>query len=1410
MAEEKYIDPVAQHADLFDELIETGATYIENAEKPAPAVPEPTEEPAPTPVPEAPVAEAEPAPEPEAKPEEEDTVTLNGRTYKKEHLEQITRQNVFGQPVTVTEIKPEFESLYKGSGFIYGSGQPGKSLTEDVLGHYNNMLQQMSAAGMGLIDFGVDAATSVANRVGINAEGINRQWDKLTHLDAPGAQKLREFASVALPSMMATGAIGTRLATTKLPFLAKFGIGAGSVAAADAAIISVSDEGTKPEGVIGNLGIWAPDLFGPNGKYPMPTYPEPNDPEAAAKTQAINRLDAIGMSFLGDAIGLSFMGGRKVLGWFKPKNATAEAYKAAEVVKHDPDTVIKIAEIDQALATNPSQADTRVLKQERAKLIKELEETGTSSVSTKEPLEQYLEVAEESRRSQIDEEAILKLEADPIIYGNYVPEITPGLASPAELARQTIPPANVARNMVDTAAIKMGVTEGDPAPLLSGPMLKQGNVLGQSRKAVQGLAEASRDAGDFDAMVGKFRMTNKQMNEGADQIYADIIRAGDADEVRRLFADNRMTVPLADGTVIDTLNPMQNRQVGIAIRDLIDVYLGRDVTRTSARVMDTLGREIATIADAQQQFRELADDDRIQEMVLDKLEFLMQEHGLNKYISGWLLQNQGWWNRLTKSDNPGELAELINEEFTEALNAKHAGVKRFVNEIRRLGKENPDMVKPLFEAFANSNGDVDTLVKYMKWASTQTSPLGMLISKDPRKMNMFARTLWGVGMNNVLSIVSAGNAIKGTAAKTILQPIEGILGHGIEALVERDVEPLKRAMYYYGAVWETQRRALKDAIVRSKKVHHDYDFLMEQIRSDYKIEKTRDWDMLDAAAAEWERTGNFGKLYQYKWLKANQAVAEMPWMRTAMTAMSGVDAYGDTIQANILSRTMAYDDVFTKAGKVDPDLWLEAEKKHYSTMFNADGVLTNKAAKNASGEVAMNLDDGVASFVNQAVTAVPAAKGFFMFPKTAANEIKQNLSYTPIAAIPGINKYGKIINAGDDPDLIREALLEHNIKMDSTPNAMAIYKRLQAEYKGRIALGGITTISMYNYAMGGNIRGNGPVNASERQKLRDNYGWQPKTINIGGKWVSFKGIPMLDPLLTLVGDMAYYQNDIGQAAVEDLSDKIAWTVSATFINNNPLAGVEPFLAALSGDENAWNRMTANMIRTFIPQSGNLGMVSNAITSAQKDIYGDMMGQVKNRLPGFSSTLPEQIDFWTGKPLNDIDNWFLRGLNAASPIKVSSGGEKWRQWLLSTGYDGISRLRFSSEGNYEYDAPTRERLGQLIGEQQLYKKIEKLMTKERFNDEIKELREFRKSNATFEEVRINNEKSDLYKELNRIVNDAKAKAEAKLFEERPEIREAIYGQQQADVLMGRGDVKGAVQAARTTEERVEEIRRLANP
>ena len=468
-------------------------------------------------------------------------------------------------------------------------------------------------------------------------------------------------------------------------------------------------------------------------------------------------------------------------------------------------------------------------------------------------------------------------------------------------------------------------------------------------------------------------------------------------------------------------------------------------------------------------------------------------------------------------------------------------------------------------------------------------------------------------------------------------------------------------------------------------------------------------------------------------------------------------------------------------------------------MFDKNGVLTDKAAKAASGEIALNLDDGASDWINTATTAVPALKNFFMFPRTGINMAKLAMSYTPIAAIPGLNKYSKILYAGDDMVKIKAALKDHGIKdFDKTPNAMAIYKNLQKEYQGRLMLSSTTATLGFTYAMNGGIRGNGPVNGADRRKLMD-MNWKPKTIKIGNNWVSYEGIPMLDTILTVMGDAAFYHNDLGSSMTQSIVDKLAWTICATYVNNTPLYGMEPLQKAFAGDESAFQRITANMIRGAIPLSGALGVVSNAITSSQKDIYKDMMGYVTNRVPIASSFLPERIDYWTGGEINEIDNPLLRTLNAFSPIKVSQGEEPWRKWLLDIGFNGISILSKTYNGDREYTAEEREIIGRLIGEQQLYRQVQRVMKSGRYNKEIEQLKLYRRG-KTYDEVRQYAQRLPVHQHLNKIIKSAQQRAEFTLqnSDEYKHIGFDIRGRKITKKLMERGLVDRAANQSKQNE------------
>ncbi len=230
---------------------------------------------------------------------------------------------------------------------------------------------------------------------------------------------------------------------------------------------------------------------------------------------------------------------------------------------------------------------------------------------------------------------------------------------------------------------------------------------------------------------------------------------------------------------------------------------------------------------------------------------------------------------------------------------------------------------------------------------------------------------------------------------------------------------------------------------------------------------------------------------------------------------------------------------------------------------------------------------------------------------------------------------------------------------------------------------------------------------------------------------------------------------------------------------------------------AFNLFAANTIRSYIPLSGAMGVAAKAISSSQKDIYNDMMKYVQNRLPVVNTMLPEQIDFWTGNPLNDINNPFLRILNAGNPIKVSDGQEDWRKWLYESGWDGMSMLRNASGGgNYEYTPEQRELIYRYMAEQNLAKEIAgpRFMGNASFNEIIGKVRTAKMSGKKLKEdgspYLYKLELTPVHTEINKLLREAKKRAEERLIRENPQIAESILNQKRIDKLIGQGRIDEA--------------------
>ena len=1259
--------------------------------------------------------------------------------------------------------------------------------------------------------------------------GIDDTWDSVTGFKNEGAKQFRAAASVIIPSIVSGGAYAKYHAARNLKGLSGAAQWVGGQMVINGAIGAVSDYGEDPTNRLithpdnfRRLSEAMPWMFGPQGWFPTVADLADADATHPYMNRLLAGIDEGVLQGFGDLLGYAINAGKPILRNIKPLSKRSKQWKAAKQIENlDTDTRNAIIDLDTALKNTADENQIKAIQTQKANLLNQSAATGTSQASEV-PGETWIKTRQKQRQIYRDKRALEKIARDPMIQ-QFDPDIAQKLASEKNLAGiNNTPPGFSVLNAVDVdAQIAGGISRLGVPTYPYTPAQAKAMMLGKSRHVVREIAEDVKASDAYEAVQGLFRTDSGQISQRVYEIYNKIMRAGTGDELRELLTQTKYRdsknlldqfgkVHLKKGTYLDDAGAA--RAAVTALNDLMNLYLGREVTESSARVMHTLGAEISAKAGAPVQFQNLLDEDQVFKNIIDKMGVLEHEYGIAKYVSGWQQNekknNLKWLKQLWGSEDPATVAQMTLEEFGAKSKQLTDDWAAFQKQLEVAGSKNPKLRRTLMKAYDATNGNVNTLDKLNRFTKYHLSPLGLLYNKEAAdlgisgwQMNQFARGAWAVTYNNVLSGLSAMRAAVGNGVMIIGKPIAALSRASVTSVLKRDMEPLERVVYMYGSMFETASRAMDDAVQRMKKVHKDPDFMQRAARKDFVMEESNTWEILDDVHDSWHKEGDYGHNFMYGWAKFQRKVARQPWFRTGITGMSGVDAYTDTFMATFQSRLNAYDEVFTRYGKqVDPDFFAarlkEAEELNYSKIFDKQGMLTDGAAKRASGEIALNLDDGFSKFINPALNKVPPLKTLMMFPRTSMNQIKLAMSYTPLSAIPGLGKYGDILMAGDDINKIKKVLLDHGVKnFDETPNAMAIYKNLRDEYEGRLMMGAGTTGIAWMYAMSGGIRGNGPADHNELIKLKKR-GWKPNTVKIGNNWVSYKGVPIVEQFFNLMGDMAYYNSALGANMTQNALDKAMWTLTATYLNQTPLAGIEPILAMTRGDEGAFKRYLAQNVRAASFQSGAHGVIAKAITNAQKEIYNDFWGYVRNNTV-FKDMSYSKIDHWTGEEIDEIDNPILRALNAINPVKVHGGNEPWRLWLLNSGFNDLAEIKKDRYGN-DYSPEARELIGKFMGEEKLWKTVEKWSKNEVYNEDLNELRKFIRSGKSEAEVGQFRNQLTIYKKLRNLVNDAKKRAEERIADDpRYEHIDVLgLGKQRTKRLMSQNKIQEAATQSRS--------------
>ena len=1287
-----------------------------------------------------------------------------------------------------------------------------KEDAEEMGSFYDNLVPR------GLIDFGMDV---VGNIPGIGAK-IDDAYDEATRFKNPNTQAARDMASVIVPSVaasMVAGPLGTKATAAINGGKVAQGLATAGIAGTlDVAIAGFSDYSERDEGIVRGIDDFLEKINRPLG-LKMPEAIKIMDDDSPEVRKRKLMMEAAGLSIIGDAIGYALSAGKPIMRWFEPKDQRAATYKQIKMRENpDPDTVFRTQELDEEImqltdeieAVNGVGVDDLIsrrdmLLEEQGALYKAYFNTGRSRATT-DPLASYVQEMDSSRAWQTDEVGAKKLQQNPNL-DTFDPDVQSQLGDAASRPRQSIPRANVARNAADIAANRSGVTAGLPPPLLTYPMMKDGLELGtNSRMQVRGLLEEQRRAGEYSAIVDGYRFTKKQMDESALDLFTEIVQARDVDMLREALMPEKYEKLITRSLSVNQLNDAAMPDVGKAIKYLSKEFLGEDIAAMSARAIETTAKEISVYTDAMRVFKGQVDEDAVMDTIIDKIKFLSEEYSIAKYSAHFSLRNFGWWNRKPN-------AEQLAAQFTEHAKKNHDSALNFHRELKQLKETDIESARTLILAYDLTEGDVTSMAAVTAWAKQQLSPMGMLKSgKDGR--NAFSEGLWGVLYNNVLSGLSAGRAAVGAFSSLALKPVDYMIGAGVRGALGGDFSALRKGTYAFAVERDTIGRALSYGWQTFRKASRNPEQFIEMMRKDHDYARSirGKMEVLDRMGEEFTKKNDLGSLAMLRWTQGNYQASLSPFARYGTNLMIGVDAMSTYMTASMVSKFKTFDEAYTAGMRMNDVKVAEAQRKQFEQVFDVKTNLIKSDWLNSQArDIALNEENALASNLGALISKYPALQYAIMFPSTSLNSMRKMISYTPFSLLPNSNRYAKTLYA-KTPEQIDEVMTLHNIDVND-PDKLRIVDNLKNEYLGRIATGGMIVSSLAGYGIQGNIRGNYPRDKKARNALMSTPGWKPKTIKVAGNWVSYAGVIPLDPLLTIIGDLSYYANDISEPFKQDLMQKLIWTTTQAFASSTPLTGIEPLVAWVgSGDDGAMQRFLTNTARMAVPLSSGQGVLAKALDNANKEVYNDLQNYIGSRIPFVNMTVPDKIDWWTGTPVNEIDNPILRVMNAVNPIPVTQSLEPWREWINQSGLDLSTSLLTDTTGTHRYSAQERNIMSQYIGEQQIWKKIygdgkpggSGMMFNKKYNDQLDIVRAELSTGKTYDDLQPDTKNLPVVVRLNRLVQDAKRNAENKMFATYPTIAQKINGKKLVDNAMKAGDPSKAYSIAEKTQQELQQL------
>ena len=800
-----------------------------------------------------------------------------------------------------------------------------------------------------------------------------------------------------------------------------------------------------------------------------------------------------------------------------------------------------------------------------------------------------------------------------------------------------------------------------------------------------------------------------------------------------------------------------------------------------------------------------------QELAIDNLSILLREVGIHNSINGTRLQatkqldlarkqnklDTDWWRN--------EVETFDKKVIQKTENAKNVGFT-----LKKVARQNPEFLKPLYREVAKTGGKVHDLHTLNKVVENR---LGFFrkafYDGEPEIPSYLVKELQTARYNSVLTGLAPLRAASGAAIALVGKPLTVFAGSAGAALRGSDegLAAWKRAQYTFGGITENFQRAFRN-------LKSEWQYALENPRSynsgmrqDLKFDSLDDYETLEELSQQWIKDAPLGisgkaAIWHITKLVSYMNDANIP--RFGINAMRAIDGFTQSFTRSMAARAKAYDSLLSDSNGVLNELdFQKMQRDIYNDTFATDGgPKTTKGfeaklyADNAAGEINLNLDVEVVNSLENIMKNWPVMKPIFMFPRTGVNALQLAATFSPGNTITTITngklnlalgKARRVLSAKTSEE-IREVMSEHGLAGFGDE----AFRQLKAEYIGRHNMGSAVVMGAALMAANGMMTGSGPQDPAEKRRMQA-MGWKPFSLYdpITQQWRSYQGLEPFDSFLGLTADIVYHHDRVDQAITEDFFRAVTHSITMNISQKSFLSGFEPLAGLIGGDAGELQKFLANTADSTLPMAGIRSILNKAVTPQLKDVRANFLERLANRnkwLVGHG--LENYVDVYTGQPINYPDP-LTRAFNTFTPFfKTNPGMEPWRLWLLGTGWDGLQTLRKNPITGEAITAEELQFINNYIGENlQLGLQIEQLMNSGKaFWD--KKLREYSQERGLQKQDELPIKETILYKELDDIHNRAYRTAVQQLSMRNNEYSQKQQLQSMRNAALNRGDTAEA--------------------